>query len=79
MSNGSPEAQEIEDAKEQKDPAQLSQIQELLASDAMQPIADDYNQSKEKAISAKRNGSLRIEGAEKVARDYKKTLVARRG
>jgi hypothetical protein len=73
-------AQEIEDAKgAKKDPAQLSQIQELLASNAMQPIADDYSQSKEKSRFSKEKWIAWIEGAEKVARDYKKTLVAEKG
>jgi hypothetical protein len=72
-------AQELEEAKgAKKDPAQLSQIQELLASNAMQSISDDYNQAKEKNQFTKEKWMAWIEGAEKVARDYKKTLVAER-
>ncbi len=72
-------AQELEEAKgAKKDPAQLSQIQELLASNAMQPISDDYNQAKEKNHFTKEKWIAWTEGAEKVARDYKKTLVAER-
>ena len=73
-------AQELEEARgAKKDPAQLSQIQELLASNAMQPISDDYNQAREKNQFTKEKWIAWIDGAEKVARDYKKTLVAERG
>jgi hypothetical protein len=72
-------AQELEEAKgAKKDPAQLSQIRELLASNAMQPISDDYNQAKEKGKFTKEKWIAWIDGSEKVARDYKKTLVAER-
>ena len=61
-------AQELKTPKVPRSLAELSQIQELLAGNAMQPISDDYNRAKKKASSARRSDRW-IEGAEKVARD----------
>ncbi|HEV2972146.1 MAG TPA: hypothetical protein VGY55_19390 [Pirellulales bacterium] len=72
-------AQEIEEQQgAKKDASQLSRIREALASCAMQPISEKYRAASEKGNITKQQWTAWIDGAEKVARDYKKTLTAER-
>ncbi|HEV3417084.1 MAG TPA: hypothetical protein VG056_09735 [Pirellulales bacterium] len=71
-------AQEIEEQGAKKDPGQLSRIREALANCAMQPISEEYKAASEKGNITKEQWSAWTEGAEKVARDNKKTLAAER-